>query len=195
MHSKVRLFFALCAMFSFVFLQAQDRDEAATPISKGSIIIGGAVSFASQGGDLYANGDDRQNTLSFMPNALFFVADNIAVGGQLNFTRAWQGDVSSTQFGIGPTAGYFLDVDSSIYPYGAVGLSYQNLSIDSNFADESINGFQYRIGAGILTQIKQAGITVELAFVGDSFSPEDGDSISGNTIQLSVGVVGLIFGN
>jgi hypothetical protein len=137
MHSKVRLFFALCAMFSFVFLQAQDRDEAATPISKGSIIIGGAVSFASQGGDLYANGDDRQNTLSFMPNALFFVADNIAVGGQLNFTRAWQGDVSSTQFGIGPTAGYFLDVDSSIYPYGAVGLSYQNLSIDSNFADES----------------------------------------------------------
>jgi hypothetical protein len=105
MKARTFLLLALCAMFSFTFLQAQDTDQANDRLTdEGALLFGGNVSFSSGGGDLYG-GDDRQNQLTIMPMAMFFLAKDVAVGGELIFRRQWDKNYGTNAFGIGPKVG------------------------------------------------------------------------------------------
>ncbi len=62
--------------------------------------------------------------ITIAPSLLFFLARNLAVGGLINFHHEAEGDSSTTEFALGPLAGYniWISPRASIFPL--VGIEY-----------------------------------------------------------------------
>ncbi len=115
------------------------------------MLIGGMLSFSSQGGDLYSSQtydpydgsvvDDRITTIGIIPSLFYFISPGIGFGGDLSYNRMSQGDNSSTTWADGPKIGYFIDSGSNTIPYVGGGVNY--LSIGDQ--DNSENGFRLNL--------------------------------------------------
>lgn len=162
-------------------------------VDKGSTIISGMGSYASQGGDLFENSDgDRATTIMLMPTINYFVAPNISIGGGVAYTSQSQGDYSYHTIGIGPTLGYFIgDSNSKSHPYLAAGIRYYSMGDE----DDSISGTDIVIGGGIITPVKNhVGIVLEAGYHIMSLKHKDWDkSESGNLIMVGIGIAGLLY--
>jgi hypothetical protein len=162
-------------------------------IDKGSKIISGMGSYASQGGDLFENSDgDRATTIMLMPILNYFIAPNISIGGGVAYTSKSQGDYSIHTIGIGPTIGYFIgDSNSKSYPYLAAGIRYYSMGYD----DDSISGTDIVIGGGVIAPVKDhIGIVIEAGYHIMNLKHKDWDeSESGNIIMIGIGVAGLLY--
>jgi len=144
MRYKTFLTIVLFAVMGFGFAYGQ-RSEATSP---SAALLSGAVSFSSQGGDLYAGGEDedRLTTLAIIPSLFYFVAPGLGIGGDLSYNRQSQGNQSLTIWGAGPKLGYFMDSGSNTIPFLAGGINF--LSIGDE--DDSESGFRFKIGGGVL---------------------------------------------
>lgn len=184
----------LVAILSTFISQSSFAQEYA--VDKGATIISGSFGFESSGGDLYGN--DRASTLQFTPSFSHLVAKNFFIGGTIEFAGQWQGGASLTSFAIGPHLGYAGgSASSNVFPYFIFGFRYITSSID--FGDgffggsSSVSGTDFMLGLGTIVALKKhLGLTVGVNFdfvtLGD-----DGESESGNTISLGVGLCGLLF--
>lgn len=169
------------------------------PTDKGSYLLGGTVSFTSQGGDLFASGfdgdSDRLTAFTVNPSFGYFVTPGIAIGGDVQFQKATQGDFSTTTVGIGPTlAYYFGGPGSASYPFIAGTVGYSSLSFDSgDFGSDSINGYQFGVTGGLSYMIaRNVALTGALFYQNQTFS-DNGESASGNMIGIQGGVTAFIF--
>jgi len=182
----------LVSILFFSFALSQDF-----AVDKGSMIISGMGSYENESGDLYENNDgESRNKLDLTTKYNYFVAQNIAVGGNLNYLMASQGDYSQTTLGIGPTAGYFIgNAESEMYPYLAAGISYLHQGMKSENYDNTISGTDITVSGGIIIPVKNhIGFTAELGYHMKSLKEEDADeSISGNIISLNIGISGLLY--
>jgi len=181
---------ALCAILLvslFGFASAQT--------GAGAMWIGGTAGFASAGGDLYG-ADERSTSISLDPVLDYFVAPNIFLGPVLSFDRYSHGDHSSTEFGIGATIGYTLGSGrgGSMIPFLKGQFAFTSSNTKNSTEDKS-SGTNIILGGGLLFPVaKHAGITVEVGYELDSVKPEGADeSVSGNIIGVTVGVLGLLF--
>jgi hypothetical protein len=190
-------------ILAMAMLLAASISSAEGPVDKGSMIVGGEVSFTSQGGDLYENSDeDGVTTIAFMPNLSFFVAPSIAVGGEVIFQKFSQGDYSESAFGIGPTVAYFFNTDptrteikGAVYPYVQVYFQYIKLSRDAGDGDDEATMTAFGGKGGIMYMLtKHWAVNSNLYFQSESFKPDGADdSVSGSTMGLSVGVTAFLF--
>lgn len=162
-------------------------------VDKGSTIISGMGSYASQGGDLFENSDgDRATTIMLMSIVNHFIAPNISIGAGVAYTSQSQGDYSYHTIGIGPTLGYFIgDSNSKGYPYLAAGIRYYSIGDE----DDSISGTDIVIGAGIIAPVKDhVGIIIEAGYHIMNLKNKDWDeSESGNIIMVGIGIAGLLY--
>lgn len=79
-----------------------------TYAQKGVMEIGGTIGFSSNDLDEeLIDGDFTKTSFSIMPSLMYYVTDNIAVGGKIgaSYTKS-EGDVKKTMFAIEPTARY-----------------------------------------------------------------------------------------
>ena len=186
MKQKITLLAMVTLFFQINLLTAQ---SPAT--SKGASIVSGMFSFTSQGGDLYSNfNDDPVNTIMFVPSYYHLVADKLGVGGDLSFTRTSQGDFSFNTFGFGPKVAYFFDSGSNTIPFAGGGVNY----ISIGDGDESEGGFAVKLGGGVIVRKGHLGLSIEAGWLRESYSPDGGDNISGNTIFIGASFLGFLYG-
>lgn len=124
----------LVALFSILVVNAN-----AQKIEEGTSLIGGSVSFQTTKGN---------NSVVINPNYGYFVANNFAVGANLNVSFRKEGDTKTNQFGLGPFARYYIG-ESTTKPFVVTEFSYQNRSIKlPEIGKTKTNGFDFLIGMG-----------------------------------------------
>lgn len=160
---------------------------------KGAWILGGSVSYASDGGELYENAEgDRLNTALVNPRALYFVSPGLAIGGQVVVQHTSQGDASFTTLGLGPeVAYYFGGPESTVYPFVAGNVAYATISSDGFDA----SGFGFGFGAGAAFMLSRSvALTAGGEYTIDNLSVDQVDeSFTGNSFRLELGVSAFLF--
>ncbi|MEW5925134.1 MAG: outer membrane beta-barrel protein [Candidatus Zixiibacteriota bacterium] len=181
------------AMLFAVTAMAQD-----TPISPGSMMVGGSAYFQSLSGDLYENeAGDSYTEIMVAPNFGYFVAPGLVIGGELAFSSMKQGDYDASAIGIGPMIGFYFNVNSartevkgSIYPY----IKGQFIFLSASFNDSDATQLSLGGGAGINYMISDAvAIDLGLQIFSDSYEPDGGDSISGMNMMFGAGIQAFVF--
>ena len=85
---------------------------------RGSVLIGGSISFLSQGGDFYEIFDnDRLNTILVQPTILYFIIPNLSLGASIGYRLQAQGDFNLETFSVGPRLGLFIGTNSGLLPF------------------------------------------------------------------------------
>lgn len=116
-------------------------------IQKGNVMVGGDISQL----DLSLN-SGHNFTFNLDPKAAWFIQDNIAIGGYVNFGLATaKGAGSDISYGIGPLARYYIN-DPKVNPLrharffleGNVGIEGRNPHVGDN-----TNGLGLGIGPGL----------------------------------------------
>jgi hypothetical protein len=179
------------------------------PTDKGSLIVGGSVSFTSSSGDLYENPQGKGSTeISLAPFADYFVSPGLAVGGSVIFYKESQGDNSQTTIGLGPEVRYFFGgnvkpkmIKGKNYPYAIGSFLWENTKHKSTmYAKTSVPSgspnFEYKttftsisLGAGILHMLTgSVGVSAQVTYNMDKSKYEDGEAVKGNKIKFWVGI-------
>ncbi len=176
---------------------------AETPVDKGSMILGGTAYFTGQSGDWYENADgDGVTTIGFVPSVGYFVAPSIMIGGEIQFINLSQGDYKMTTFGIGPTVGYYFNLDATrteakgaIYPYIKGFFIYGQQKYDDGTDDYTTDLMAFGAqGGGGFMLANAIGLGASVKFQSDSYKPEGADeSISGTTLQVGVGITAFLW--
>jgi hypothetical protein len=129
-------------LFAFVGIGLSTHAQ----IQRGNVMVGG--NFADLSLDL-----DRPNifTADITPKAAWFVQDNVALGGYLNFGIQTGSGTTITNYGIGALGRYYTGSDVEILRHGrlfgevTVGFGGQNVSGDDG---GNTNGINFSLGPG-----------------------------------------------
>lgn len=162
-------------------------------IDRGSMVLGGSVSWSSSGGELYENADgDRVNSLLLNPQVMYFVTPGFALGGDLLVERVSQGEFDATTIAVGPAASYFFGgPESSIYPF--VGATVGYASTSSSGADASGIAFGGAAGAAFMLS-RSVALTGAATYRVQNLSVDQVDeSFTGNAFALQIGVEAFLF--
>jgi len=164
-------------------------------VDRGSLGISGMASIRVADGKLYEDtAGDPLVSLSFMPSIFYFIAPNLAVGGDLVLEHTFQGDDSASMYGIGPGILYaFGNAESSTYPY--IGASFAHVTYENSISGE-VDGRQIRLGGGLFilpSSQQHIGLRLEAGVTYVGVAPEHEKSTYGTTFRISVGLVGFMF--
>ncbi|MFH0733845.1 MAG: hypothetical protein V1773_05165 [bacterium] len=195
------LFFQLLILSLFFVSSIYSQSYA---IDKGSMLISGAFSFSSAGGDLYKDSDDNNLvTMQLNTSIGYFISQGFNLGGKLLFNRSSQGDYTSTMIGIGPVVSYYFgDSQSKAYPYIGASVLYVSNSYESESTylgvttthETTINGSTIYFGGGVCYMLSKAiGLFGEVGYQIDNLSDDDDNSSSGNKINLTIGIAAFLF--
>jgi hypothetical protein len=166
---------------------------AESPIDKGSMMLGGMVFYQTASGDLYENANDETPSLiSINPEFAYFVAPSICIGANFEYTKYTFGSADYTNLGIGPTVGYYFnmnptEVKGAIYPYVKGFFHYNSLEregFDDKYKTTTIGG-----NGGINFMITEA-VAVDFGVVFSSESEKfgDGDAVKGTVLWFGAGI-------
>jgi len=97
------------------------------------------VSFTSTSYSAADDGDDPDSdtVITIAPALDYFIIDNISVGGQIGYTNASSGDVSTSAIGVGPRVGYGMAFSPTVSFFPRLGFPYPSISVDVDGADGS----------------------------------------------------------
>jgi outer membrane protein len=100
------------------------------------------------GGGFRLNTSDNNTVISLTPSAGAFIINNLAVGGNLEFTYAKTGDTKLTIFGIGPFVRYYF-TNANVRPilHGSLGFISQTAKT-TGFPSSTNSGLNYFLGGG-----------------------------------------------
>jgi hypothetical protein len=138
---------------------------------QGQISPSGSVSFSYLSISPPTGSSSSFKLFTLAPGVLYFVVDNFAVGGFVQFSYfSGVSGSSNTFFGIGPTAGYNIPLASRISLFPQLGLVFRDLSTSSGGSSPSTTSttFGLQITAPFLYQIA----THFLLGFGPTFSTE-----------------------
>ncbi len=200
---KVTKLLVLQFFIVFLFLVSSTYSQSYA-IDKGSMLISGAFSFSSAGGDLYKDSEDNNLvTMQLNTSIGYFISPGFNLGGKVLFARASQGDQSQTAIGIGPqVAYYFGDANTKTYPYIGASVLYVSNTYKSEYTDyygtihtseTTVSGSTIYFGGGVCQMLSKAiGLFGEIGYQIDNLS-NDGNSSSGNKINLTIGIAAFLF--
>jgi hypothetical protein len=193
-----------------VLLMCGTLSATENPVDKGSVYLSGTLTLQVRSGDLWEDNDDALvtygagtgdmnlgETYEVSPTVGYFVAPSVFLGAQFGLIGYAQGDDNFTAVAIGPTVGYFFNLDpmradprGAIYPYIR---GYFNYGSTSNGSDLTM--WQYGGRGGLLYMISNTVATdVGLRFQGDSWKRDgDSESTTGTTLAFSVGITAFIY--
>jgi hypothetical protein len=187
-------FLALLLITELAFAQekpASDTSKAQFAVDKGSVLVGGSVSFTLN----RVNGITSTQFI-FNPQALVFVIPNLGVGGSVQFISISSSGFTQTLIGIGPTlAYYFGDKSSSAYPFLRGGFLYTSTS--SGGSSSSITGTIIDFAGGVTIMASKSvgielGVFLQIINQSQTFSGRTFNSDSGSA-GVRAGVSAFIF--
>lgn len=187
----IRKAFFTAAIILLLGLNSAQSQTRSGATSGGAKLISGAVSFTTQGGDLYGGySDERLNVISVTPSLFYFISPGFGVGGDLSYDLRSRGSYSYTTLSIGPKIGYFADSGSDLIPFFAGGVNY--LTAGSDLGDN--NGVRLKFGGGVIIRKGRLAFSIEASYLYDRLNLEGADgSTSGNTIIFGAGLAGFLF--
>ena len=190
----MRLYASLFTMLFALPLSAQTAPSG--PTDRGSKIIGGtaAVERTSIEGSTAFN-------FALQPSLLFFVADRVALGGEVSLGYFDHENANTTSWSIGPAARlYFGPSSSKTLPYigATVQVGSANTSSDGPVStDVESSGWRVEGVAGLTFMIsRQVGIAGEFVLQRDERTTDLGTTEQTNTatrFALRFGVAAFIF--
>jgi hypothetical protein len=164
-------------------------------VDKGAAFISGQVAFASQGGELFedANGN-KLSSFSLLPNVNYFIFKSLFLGVGLEFASEIQGNYTSRGIGVGPQIGYaFGNENSTIFPYIGIGMKYYDLLVSYGSRDTEAKTTDLFLGAGLIIPVKShLGLTLDIGYHVSGIDSGSGIHL-GNTLGVSLGIVGLLY--
>lgn len=189
----VVLLLMLALVLAAPMLSAQPR----WALDKGSIAIGGNMSYSVAGG--MVQGFNDKTSAELTPYCYFFTSSNIGIGGEVYLSSSSrENGESSTTIGIGPSVLLaFADSSYAWYPYLQLGVMFAsaserspnvesgNTKSGSGYALELAGGATYKIG-------RHVGVTV-LAYYQAQRVTVDDEVNTGKLYGLRVGITGFIF--
>ncbi len=145
----------------FFSLVAQAQTE------KGTVMLGGSLGLKT--------GKDASEFL-LNPNIGVFAANNFALGGFVNFSTAKTGELSSTNFGIGPFARYYIG-NASTKPFVVTEFDYLSTTVKSGDQKLQSDGFGFLFGLGFAAFVNEV-VAVEgvTGYNYNKFEGADGSS-------------------
>jgi len=171
--------------------QAQSREsEGEGSFNQGMVVVGGDSDLAATGGDRYTSAgknslDDPWTNVDFDAFAGYFVIKGVEVGGFVNADYAKndtketfkQGDVSvsttslntTTEWDVGPQAGYFYQIIHQIGVFGRLDIGYGGVTDLGGTKDKKTtttdSGFIVRpVGGAVFLVTRNVGISISLYF-------------------------------
>ena len=110
---KYRSLYIIIHIFYLLLFIFSNNVNAESPIDKGVYSLSGSISFSQ----LKIDGEEEEiNTFTLYPELVYFVFPNFAIGSSILYSRSTWGDLTSTAYGIGPIARYYLGKEK-IYPF------------------------------------------------------------------------------
>jgi hypothetical protein len=168
-------------------------------IDKGSYLFGGTASFSSQGSTIEVDGfgeqeADRLTEIVYNVSFAYFVVPGLAIGGDSQYRRRSEGDVTGTVTSVGPSLAYFFGTPTSkAYPFltASAGLSTVSVEIDGDSG--SSNGLRFGFAGGLSYMIaRNVALTGALFYQNESFD-DDGVSVTDEAFGFQGGVTAFIF--
>lgn len=164
---------------------------------RGSLSLGGGISFYSSGGELYENTDgDRNMSFNFNPDFLFFVAPSFAIGAEFQYSYYKSGEYSNNTVGVGPTFMYCIagHRDQKVYPFISESIfvdfySYKDTSTDYEGDSKGINS---STSLGVMFMLSKA-VALNTRITYFSRTTLGDNSLSGNEIYFGIGIRSFIF--
>lgn len=101
---------------------------AQSPIGKGSMTVGGTISFSSQSFD---NASESSKIFTFNPIVGYFFFDNFYSALSINYNHHSFGSNSSDNIGVGPAIRYYFSLEK-IKPFIGLGFTYYQQTNSSN---------------------------------------------------------------
>lgn len=175
---KKNLFYVFILMSYIVNAQTQ----------KGNWVVGGStqIDFSSgkttvKYGSIEVDGPTI-NTLAFTPSVGYFISDNLALGGEVNFTsitykNEYDGRTykeTSSIFSIMPSVTYYFSNNKTVMPYlgGAVGFATKKDKDDD--VTISGDGFAWKLKGGIAYFLTESiALDLGLRYAQHSFNYKD----------------------
>lgn len=195
-------FFIITALFTFSFVNAQQQDAEeemhsakGVKFQKGDMFIEGGISISTS---------DDANAYSINPKFGYLIADNFAVGGDLDFGggKTDVNDGKTSFFGIGAFARYyFFEADSRRFKaFADLGLGYSHAKAEYNIVgnpvryDNTTNGIKANITVGLnyfFSQKFAATFVLADILTYNNANPENG--ASSNSFELNINLFNNIF--
>lgn len=155
---------------------------------KGSVMIGGTAGFSSS-----KTGDYTETDINLSPMAGFFIMDQLAIGGGVNFgvsSLKFDGETSSvTSVGVQPMVRYYFNGSGKARFFGQANFQYASVKFEEEDAQSGI-GF----GAGVgIDFFLNDHVAIEGLLGYNSFKVKDADDATG-TFGLQIGVAAFIGG-
>ncbi len=189
----------VCVLMAFAGSVAA---QPASPIDKGSMIIGGTLGFSSSGGDLYKDtADNSITTITLNPEFGYFVIPSLVVGATIGYDRISQGDYNASVLGIGPWVGYYFNINKartevkgSIYPYLKGFFTYSTFTQEGDDTDEKIMSFGARGGIDFMLS-NAVALDAGLQFESDSYDSgvSGAEKVKGTVFGLNVGIAAFVW--
>ncbi len=118
------------------------------------------------------------------------------MGVTIEYAGQWNGTYNASQIAFGPHPGFAAGNESSTsFPYPAAGFRYNTSGPDNrNFSGSaSLSCTEIPLGAGVIVAMKKhLGLNVDFNFDITTLG-RDGNSRSGNTFSIRLGLSGLLF--
>ncbi|HSK13396.1 MAG TPA: hypothetical protein VK907_09285, partial [Phnomibacter sp.] len=146
---------------------------AGAQTDQGDKLIGGTAGFQT---------GKNTNQVTIAPTFGIFAADNLAIGGALNFNSSKFGDVRSTTFGLGPFVRYYIG-KADTKPFLVSEFDILSTSSKTGSTKISSNGFGFLLGLGFAAFINES-VAVE-GISGYNYSKfKDVDGSSGFALRF-----------
>lgn len=170
-----------------IFAAGRLFGQKSYPTDSGSITLSGCAYILSQGGDML--GDDRSTVIRVNPSIGYFIIQNLAIGGTIDYYNISHSGDSNSSWGLGPKVSYYFgNRNTKLFPFISGSCSYTEWI-------DNLSRTNFIFTAGIASMIaKNVAITGSVYYLNESIKYEDeSDSSSGNTIGLSFGVSVFVF--
>lgn len=154
--------------------------------NNGTTWIGGTAGFSSVSSE-----GATATSINLSPSLSHFVANNIFLRGNINWSRVSENGNGGSSLGVGPHLGLSFNTEgSSSIPYVLGGLRYlQNRTDQSGLPILNRSGSDFFVAGGFNMLVRDSlGILIEASYHIQSF--EGGASF--NSFILSIGVVGIL---
>lgn len=179
---------------SFIFLAGNKVQSAETATERGSVMLGGAISFGSIN---YEEADDNVNVLLLAPSAMVFVTKGFAIGPELSFLHQSQDDVSLATHRYTGKLLYIAPMEHALRPFVEGGFGFIRQSYDYDWgpgSKGSENGWTLELGLGMYAFLNEHyAIVTSINYLHDNFMVSQGDEWKSDTVSFSVGFAGFVF--
>jgi opacity protein-like surface antigen len=192
-----KIILTVAAVFALTFANAQDAKESTggAGFSNGDLYLTGTAGFSSE-----KTGDLKNDGFTLSPGLGYFVTDNVAIEGQINFESAKTdngvSEVKSNGFGLAVGAKYFWTPASQFSLSLGANVSYMSTKIDNGIGDATTKeiGFNIPLGMNYFVSDDWA-LTTSWGGFGYSSNDNGGDGADKTTgFNLGLDLSNITFG-